>query len=35
MVTDGAGASDPIVPDSDFENRWKNRRVEFFLQKRK
>jgi len=34
MVTDGVGASDQIVPDSDFPNRWKNRRVEFFLQKK-
>ena len=35
MVADGAGAADPVVPDSDFENRWKNRRVEFFLQKKR
>jgi flagellar motor protein MotB len=34
MVTDGVGASDQIVPDSDFADRWKNRRVEFFLQKK-
>ena len=34
MVTDGVGASDQIVPDSDLPNRWKNRRVEFFLQKK-
>ena len=33
MVTDGVGASDQIVPDSDYPNRWKNRRVEFYLQK--
>ncbi|HUX41623.1 MAG TPA: OmpA family protein [Rectinemataceae bacterium] len=34
MSAEGQGALDPIVPDSDFENRWKNRRVEFFLQKK-
>ena len=34
MVTTGVGASDQVVPDSDFPNRWKNRRVEFFLQKK-
>jgi flagellar hook assembly protein FlgD len=34
MVTDGVGASEQIVPDSDFANRWKNRRVEFFLRKK-
>jgi hypothetical protein len=34
MVTDGVGASDQVVPDSDLPNRWKNRRVEFFLQKK-
>jgi len=33
LVTDGAGALNPIVPDSDFMNRWKNRRVEFYLLK--
>ena len=27
----GLGASHPIVPFNDFENRWKNRRVEFIL----
>jgi outer membrane protein OmpA-like peptidoglycan-associated protein len=35
MTADGVGAQDPIVPDSDLDNRWKNRRVEFFLEKRK
>lgn len=35
MSTDGVGAADQIVPDSDLANRWKNRRVEFFLQKKK
>jgi flagellar hook assembly protein FlgD len=33
LVTTGVGASDPVVPDSDFANRWKNRRVEFYLLK--
>lgn len=33
QVTDGVGANDPVVPDSDFANRWKNRRVEFYLLK--
>jgi outer membrane protein OmpA-like peptidoglycan-associated protein len=27
----GRGGSDPIVPHTDLENRWKNRRVEFIL----
>jgi flagellar hook assembly protein FlgD len=31
LVTDGVGAAKPLVPDSDFANRWKNRRVEFYL----
>lgn len=32
MITvEGLGASDPIVPDSDFLNRWRNRRTAFFL----
>jgi hypothetical protein len=30
-VTSGVGADNPVVPDSDFANRWKNRRVEFYL----
>ncbi len=33
LVTDGVGANDPLVPDSDYQNRWKNRRVEFYLLK--
>ena len=33
IVTSGVGASDQIVPDSDYANRWKNRRVEFYLRK--
>jgi flagellar hook assembly protein FlgD len=31
LLTDGVGAANPLVPDSDFANRWKNRRVEFYL----
>ncbi|HUX39708.1 MAG TPA: FlgD immunoglobulin-like domain containing protein [Rectinemataceae bacterium] len=31
LLTKGYGALDPIVPDSDLANRWKNRRVEFLL----
>jgi outer membrane protein OmpA-like peptidoglycan-associated protein len=33
MVVEGVGATDPLVPDSDLVNRWKNRRVEFFLER--
>jgi flagellar hook assembly protein FlgD len=33
LVTSGVGADDRIVPDSDYANRWKNRRVEFYLLK--
>ena len=33
LVANGVGALDPVVPDSDFMNRWKNRRVEFYLLK--
>jgi len=29
----GLGADDPVVPNSDLGNRWKNRRVEFYLAK--
>lgn len=29
----GVGGKDPLVPHSDLENRWKNRRVEFILEK--
>jgi hypothetical protein len=35
LWTDGVGAADQLVPDSDMDNRWKNRRVEFFLTKPK
>lgn len=33
MTTRGYGGSRPIVPFSDLENRWKNRRVEFILER--
>ena len=33
MSTEGIGGQKPIVPHSDLENRWKNRRVEFILLK--
>jgi outer membrane protein OmpA-like peptidoglycan-associated protein len=31
LVTVGLGGTEPIVPHSDLEERWKNRRVEFIL----
>ncbi|MFP4384180.1 MAG: FlgD immunoglobulin-like domain containing protein [Spirochaetia bacterium] len=31
ITTEGLGGAQPIVPFSDLENRWKNRRVEFIL----
>ncbi len=31
MSTAGKGGYEPVVPHSDRQNRWKNRRVEFFL----
>jgi outer membrane protein OmpA-like peptidoglycan-associated protein len=31
ISTVGVGAAEPIVPFSDLDNRWKNRRVEFIL----
>ncbi len=31
VTTVGLGAQDPVVPFSDLDNRWKNRRVEFVL----
>ena len=31
MTTEGFGGSRPVVPHSDEDNRWKNRRVEFVL----
>jgi flagellar motor protein MotB len=33
MSIEGVGASKQVVPDSDAANRWKNRRVEFYLEK--
>jgi outer membrane protein OmpA-like peptidoglycan-associated protein len=33
MIIEGVGAADPVVPDGDLVNRWKNRRVEFYLEK--
>ena len=33
LLTQGIGGADPIVPFSDQENKWKNRRVEFILLK--
>jgi outer membrane protein OmpA-like peptidoglycan-associated protein len=33
ITTEGLGGSRPLVPHSDEENRWKNRRVEFILVK--
>ncbi|MCF6336150.1 MAG: hypothetical protein L3J12_10450 [Spirochaetales bacterium] len=33
MDSKGMGGGNPIVPNSDLENRWKNRRVEFILWK--
>jgi outer membrane protein OmpA-like peptidoglycan-associated protein/flagellar hook assembly protein FlgD len=33
FTTEGVGASDQIVPDSDLVDRWQNRRVAFFIEK--
>jgi outer membrane protein OmpA-like peptidoglycan-associated protein len=33
LTTDGVGASDQLVPDSNYEERWQNRRVALFLEK--
>jgi flagellar motor protein MotB len=33
IETDGVGAADPLVPDSDYANRWRNRRTAIFLVK--
>ncbi len=33
MTTSGVGAMRPLVPNSDLENRWMNRRVEFILER--
>ena len=34
MFTTGFGGYQPVVPHSDLDNRWKNRRVEFILSRR-
>ena len=33
FTTEGVGASDQLVPDSNLIDRWQNRRVAFFLEK--
>jgi outer membrane protein OmpA-like peptidoglycan-associated protein len=33
FTTEGVGAADQLVPDSDRANRWQNRRVAFYIQK--
>ncbi len=33
FTTDGVGASDQLVPDSDYKDRWQNRRVALYLDK--
>jgi len=33
FTTDGVGASDQLVPDSDYKDRWQNRRVALFLER--
>ena len=33
FATEGVGASDQLVPDSNLADRWQNRRVAFFLEK--
>ena len=33
LTTEGVGASDQLVPDSDYKDRWQNRRVALFLDK--
>ncbi len=32
FTTDGVGAADQIVPDSDYKDRWQNRRVALFVE---
>ena len=34
IAAEGVGAADQLVPDSDLANRWRNRRVAFYLEKR-
>ena len=33
IEADDVGAADPLVPDSDYANRWQNRRTAIFLVK--
>jgi hypothetical protein len=33
ISTEGVGGVDQLVPDSDLVNRWRNRRVAFYLEK--
>ena len=33
FMTEGVGASDQLVPDSNYKDRWQNRRVALFLEK--
>jgi len=33
FTVEGVGASDQLVPDSDYEHRWQNRRVAFYLER--
>jgi outer membrane protein OmpA-like peptidoglycan-associated protein len=33
LTTEGVGASDQLVPDSNYKDRWQNRRVALFLEK--
>ena len=33
FATEGVGAADQLVPDSDYKDRWQNRRVALFLEK--
>jgi outer membrane protein OmpA-like peptidoglycan-associated protein/flagellar hook assembly protein FlgD len=33
FTTEGVGASDQLVPDSDLGNHWRNRRVAFFIER--
>jgi len=33
FMTQGVGASDQVVPDSDLSDRWQNRRVAFYLER--
>lgn len=33
ITTEGAGASNPLVPDNDYSNRWINRRTSIYLMK--